>query len=62
MHAKIFSLNFRHFNQLLIRRGSPALLPGTEALKGAENGAVTSFVQGQLCSLISLSDEQTDTY
>lgn len=61
-HAKTFSLNFRCFNLLLIRRGSPALLPGLKALKGAENRAVTSFVRGQLCSLISLSDEQTDTY
>lgn len=51
-HAKIISLNFRHFNQLLIMRGSPALLPGPKALKQAENRPVTSFVWGRLCSLI----------
>ena len=56
-HAKMFSLHFRHFNRLLVTRGSPALLPGPKALKQAENRPVTSFVQGQLCSLISLSDE-----
>lgn len=56
-HVKIFSLNFRCFNQLLITKGSPMLLQGPKALKRAENGPVTSFVRGQLCSLISLSDE-----
>lgn len=55
--AKIFSLNFRCFNWLLITRGSPVLLPLLKALKWAENRRVTSFVWGQLCSLISLSDE-----
>lgn len=56
-HAKIFSLNFRCLNHLLILRGSPVVLPGPKALKGAENRPVMSLGQGQLCSLISLSDE-----
>lgn len=55
--AQIFSLNFRCFNGLLIARGIPVLLLGPKALKRAENRPVTSFVRGQLCSLISLSDE-----
>lgn len=42
-HAKMFTLNFRCFNWLLIRLGSPVLLLRLKALKWAENRPVNTL-------------------